>query len=247
MPRYKAIIEYYGPAYSGFQIQPTSHTVAAAILQALQKFSQQQVELNFAGRTDAGVHAKSQIIDFFLRKKYPLYKITEGLNFYLKEAKEEVAIQKTQLVPDDFNSRYHAIEKTYEYHILNRKTPSPLYKNRAWQVKYNLHIQQMQEGANYLLGTHDFTSFRSADCQAKSPVRTIDNIIITRRQQLIKIKITGKSFLYNQVRIIAGTLVEVGRGRIDSKKIKSILQAKSRDRAGQTAPAYGLYLTEVKY
>ncbi|MBT4878277.1 MAG: tRNA pseudouridine(38-40) synthase TruA [Alphaproteobacteria bacterium] len=247
MPRYKAIIEYYGPAYSGFQIQPDQHTVAGALLTALKKLSKEKIELNFAGRTDASVHAEGQVIDFFLTKEYPLYKITDGLNFYLKEAKEMIAVQETLLISDSFNSRYDAKEKTYEYHILNRRTPSPLYKNRAWQVKYELELEQMQLAANYLIGTHDFTSFRSVDCQANSAVRTINDLRLSKSSDLIKIRISGKSFLYNQVRIIAGTLFEIGRGKKQVIDMENILKAKDRKSAGQTAPAYGLYLLEVKY
>lgn len=247
MPRYKATIEYFGPAYAGFQIQPNVHTVAGALETALQKFSRETISINCSGRTDAGVHAKGQVIDFFLSKSYPLYKITEGINFYLREANELVAVQKTNKVPDDFHSRYAAREKTYEYLILNRKAPSPILSKQAWHVRNKLDLSEMKKAASYLESTHDFTSFRSADCQADNPVRTIDKIQISKSKDLISFKITSRAFLYNQVRITVGTLVEIASGRYSAEHLKEIIAAKNRRKAGQTAPAHGLYLLNIKF
>lgn len=247
MPRYKAIVEYFGPDYSGFQIQPNAHTVAAALQKALNEFSRETIKICCAGRTDAGVHSKGQVIHFDLPKQYSSHKITEGVNFYLREANEATSLVKTTKVADDFNSRYAAIEKTYEYLILNRNTDSPLLRKRVWHVRRKLDLEKMKQAAQYLIGPHDFTSFRSVDCQADNPLRTLDKIKIYKSDGLIKISVISRAFLYNQVRIMVGTLVEIGEGRYEPEKIHDIFAAKDRTKAGQTAPADGLYLVTIKY
>lgn len=242
---YKAIIEYDGTKYYGSQIQHDKTTVAKEIYDAIYKFSRETVQLIFAGRTDAGVHARGQVIGFKLSKNYPLYKITDALNFFLRG--KNIVIIRVYNVSDDYHVRFNAKERIYEYLILNRRSPAILLKKRCWHVKYKLNIVNMRKAATLLIGRHDFSSFRNSECQSKSPVRTISNIVISKKNNIIKLTFSAPSFLHNQVRIITGTLVEIGSGKLEADDILEILSKKNRKFAGQTAPAYGLYLSKVKY
>lgn len=245
MPRYKAIIEYDGTAYYGFQIQHNDNTIAKALNSAIYNFSRETIKIVGSGRTDSGVHATNQVIHFDLTKYYKSYQITSGLNFHLKN--EKISIIKAQKTKPDFHSRFHAKERIYEYFILNRNAPPILEKNRCLHIKPNLNIKNMRLAAKLLIGTHDFTSFRNIDCQAKSPIKTIKLITISKKNQMIKITIAAQSFLYNQVRIITGTLIQVGLGKLQISDINDILEKKNRKYAAQTAQPFGLYLVKVIY
>jgi len=247
MPYYKAIIEYNGKNYSGFQKQPNLRTIEDSLNKAISKFSNNIVTIKYAGRTDSGVHAKGQVISFKLAKKYNNHQICAGINFHLRENNEEIAILKVNKSDKDFNPRFGAKEKTYEYQILNREIFSPLLSDYSWHIKKNINIKAMQIASNYLIGKHDFSAFRASECQAEKPIRIINNIKITKTKNIIRISITAPSFLYNMVRIISGTLVEIGLEKYKPEKIKEILISKNRKNAGQTAPAKGLCLIKIKY
>ena len=245
MPKYKATIEYLGTKYHGIQRQNDQVTIAGKIEEAIYKFSGEKVKLVISGRTDAGVHARGQVIDFKLSKKISLYKIREAINFYLK--KEDIVILKIENVAEEFNSRFSAIEREYEYLILNSSSPSAILKNRIWHVRKKLDLKLMKEASSYFRGKHDFSAFRNIQCQAKSPIKEIKELKIIKSKQIIKVKIRSSSFLHNQVRIMVGTMVEVAKGKYQPEKIKQMLKSKKREDAGMTAPACGLYLTKIKF
>ena len=249
MQNYKAIIEYVGTNYSGFQIQPSRKTVAGEVERAIFELTKQVVSIIGSGRTDAGVHSKGQLINFSLKRRkngeyFNILQIKEGLNSYLKN--EEITVLKVNYAQEGFNARFHSYKRIYEYLILNRREFSPILKNRVWQVRKKIEVKKMQEDANLLLGEHNFTSFRNVDCQAKSPIKIIESIkILRKKDDLISIKIEAPSFLHNQVRIIVGTLVDLNAGKLED--IREVLLAKDRTKAGQTAPSCGLYFMKVYY
>lgn len=245
MYRYKLTIEYDGSNFSGWQKQEGEPSVQETIAKALQKFCGQELEVCGAGRTDAGVHALGQVAHFDAPKEYPEYTVRDALNFYLQGS--GAAIVKAEKVPDDFHARFSAKERSYIYRILNRRSPSPLMAQRVWQVPLPLDGEKMSEAAEKLLGKHDFSSFRAAECQAKSPVKTLDEISFNCSGEEIIIYVRARSFLHNQVRIITGTLVQVGLGKLTPEDVANILKAKDRTKAGPTAPPFGLYLYRVHY
>ena len=245
MQKYKAILEYDGSKYHGFQIQNDHITVMQDVLEAIYNVSRETITLNAAGRTDAGVHARGQVIDFTLQKPYPTYKLIEGLNFFLRH--KYVRIVKISKVSVDFHARFLAKERIYEYLILNRNSPSILWDKRCWHVRYKLNLTEMRAAAALLCGEHDFTSFRNTECQSKSAVKRINMITISKKADIIKTTIAAPSFLHNQVRIMMGVLVDVAKGKITVATINDILRQKDRKAAGITAPPYGLYLNKVKY
>ncbi|SVC42033.1 uncharacterized protein METZ01_LOCUS294887, partial [marine metagenome] len=197
-----------------------------------------------AGRTDSGVHAIGQVAHFDLIKKFSTDNIRDGLNQHLRPY--PIAILDAKEVKENFHARFSAITRTYQYFIINRRAPLTVDSNKAWCVFKKLNIKKMIFESQFFLGKHNFEAFRSIDCQASSSVKTIDNINIKETKKYIVMTISAKSFLHSQVRIIVGTLVEIGKGKI-TKSIKDIILQKNRSEAGITAPACGLYLTEVKY
>lgn len=245
MPRYKITIEYDGTGLVGWQKQKGKKSVQQLLEKAIEGFCQENVKTTAAGRTDAGVHALAQIVHFNLSKKHPLRNIQHGINHHLNEA--PISVLKAEIVSDDFSARFNAKKRYYRYHIINRAAPPKVYKNRAWHIPQKLDSKAMKKGAEFFIGKHDFTSFRSTECQAKSPVKTLEEVKITKRGEHIYIDVSARSFLHNMVRNITGTLVLIGRGKLQPEKIKEILKAKDRRAAGPTAPAYGLYLTKVRY
>jgi tRNA pseudouridine38-40 synthase len=247
MPYYKAIIEYNGTNYAGLQKQPNLKTIEDSLNKAISNFANSDITIKYAGRTDSGVHAKGQVISFLLPKNYNNYQICAGINFHLRENNEEIAILKINKTNKDFNPRFAAKEKTYEYQILNREIFSPLLSDYSWHIRKPLNIKAMQIASNFLIGKHDFSAFRASDCQADNPIRTLNNITIIKNQDILKIRISAPSFLYNMVRIISGTLVEIGLEKYEAEKIKEIMESKNRKNAGQTAPAKGLFLIKIKY
>lgn len=204
-------------------------------------------EVQGAGRTDAGVHALGQVAHFDLQREIEDWKLRDALNFHLREMDAPVVVLSVERVGEEFNARFSAVGRGYIYRILNRRTPPILEKDRVWWVPVPLDVEKMRQGARYLLGHHDFSSFRAAACQAKSPVKTLDKLKITRRGDEIVFEVEARSFLHHQVRNMVGTLKLVGDGHLRPEDVKTILEAKDRKAAGPTAPAGGLYLSKVMY
>jgi len=245
MPRYKCTVEYDGTGFHGWQRQDEVCSVQTAIEVAIESFCGQSAEIFTAGRTDAGVHAKGQVFHFDLQAAHEPFKIISAVNHHLKPS--PIALLQVEEVDGEFHARFSAIKRHYVYRIINRRAPLALEANRAWQVPVDLDEKLMQEAANFLLGTHDFTSFRDSECQSKSPVKTMDEIRIQRTGDEIRIYISAKSFLHHMVRNITGTLKMVGIKKWSPEYMCNILAAKNRSAAGPTAPACGLYLTKIDY
>ena len=245
--RYKITIEYDGTNLVGWQKQREGDSVQSLLADSLKNVCKEEAEIFGAGRTDAGVHALGQVAHFDISKEFEPFKIREALNFYLREADAPVCVINAEIVDENFNARFSAKSRSYVYRILNRRAPSVLDKNRVWWVPVALDVEKMREGAKYLLGHHDFTSFRAAECQALSPMKTLDKLDIKKVGDEIRFYVEAKSFLYHQVRNMVGTLKMVGDGHLAPEKVKEILEAKNRAAAGPTAPACGLYFFGVKY
>lgn len=250
MKRYKLTIEYDGTGFSGWQRQGQNvRSVQQTIEEAFTAFCQQTVSLTVAGRTDAGVHAQGQVahvdFDYGPRPLTP-HDLRKALNAYLRES--GVVVLEAEEVDDTFNARFSALNKLYTYTILNRAAPPALTANRVWHVWQKLDMSAMQNAAKFLLGKHDFSSFRAVACQAKTPVRTLDRLdVIQQSNELICIHAEGRSFLHHQVRNMVGTLVEIGLGKRAPEDMQHILQACDRTQAGQTAPPQGLCLVRIDY
>ncbi len=247
MPRYKLTIEYDGTPYAGWQRQENGHTVQGAIEQAFRKFCGEDVTLGAAGRTDAGVHAKLQVAHVDLGKDWAASKIRDALNAYLVMAQERVSILNVEKTTDDFDARFRACARHYLYRIHNRRSPLAIGYQRAWWVQKRLDHEAMHEAAKRLLGEHDFTTFRATQCQAKSPVKSLDRLDVTRDGEFVELRVSARSFLHNQVRSFAGSLMEVGIGRWTADDLQAALEARDRKACGQVAPPYGLYLIGVDY
>ena len=247
--RFAITIEYDGSNLVGWQRQTNGLSVQEVLEKALFELTGEKKTIHGSGRTDAGVHALGQVAHFDLKKTMTMDAIRDGLNFHIKKLykKIKVSVLATKKVKKDFHARFSAKKKTYVYKILDRRPPPAIKKKRVWHVRKKLDDKVMKEAAKILVGRHDFTSFRSTECQAKSPLKTIDSIKILRIGEEIQIWIKARSFLHNQIRIIVGTLVLVGRKKWEEKNIGEALKSKKRAAAGQTAPAEGLYLHSVKY
>jgi tRNA pseudouridine38-40 synthase len=243
--RYKITIEYDGTEFFGWQLQGCLPTIQLAVENALLSFYGREVRIFGSGRTDKGVHALGQVAHFNLEKEYPPYKICEALNHFLKPL--PISIVSAEITDNNFHSRFSAVKRSYIYKVLNRPSPPSLDKNRVWHVVKPLNLDKMQEASHYLLGKHDFTSFCSTDCQAKSKIRTLDEITITKNHDAFEFFLESRSFLHNQVRIIVGSLVKVGKGEWEVDMIKEALEKKNRAAAGPTAPAHGLYFYKVDF
>ena len=245
MPRYKFLIEYLGTNYCGWQMQKHQLSIQELITEAIFKFSGEQVQLIGAGRTDAGVHAIGQIAHCDFIKDYEPYTIKQAINFYL--FKQDISIVLCEKTNEHFHARFSAKKRSYLYKIINRDSKLAIYNNLAWQVRHPLNINSMSEAAKYLEGCHDFTSFRTIHCQAKSPIKTIDNIYIEKLNNMITIHFKANSYLHHMVRNITSTLVHVGLNKIDCNHVKTILMLKNRKFTPATAPACGLYFEKVEY
>jgi len=245
MPKYKISIEYDGTNFVGWQKQDNGPSIQSSIEEAIKKISSETVNVFGAGRTDSGVHAKEQVAHFNISNKIPLDNMRDGLNQHLRPL--PIAILKAEEVNEDFHARFSALLRSYEYLIINRRSPLTLHKSQAWGVFKDLDIAIMKEAAINFEGKHDFSAFRSIDCQASSSTKTIQSCKVEKQGKYIVIKVTAKSFLHSQVRIIVGTLVDVGKGKIIPINIKKIIDSKDRSKAGATAPAHGLYLLKVQY
>ena len=243
--RYKLTIEYVGTQISGWQYQAHTNSIQGILEEAIHRFSKEKVLLHAAGRTDAGVHAFAQIAHFDLVKYHDPYKVMQAINHFVRP--RLIGITSCEIVSLDFHARFSAKARHYVYRIINRPSITVIDHDRAWWIKRKLDAQLMQEAAKYLIGNHDFTSFRAKICQAKSPVKTLSKIEIVQTNTEIKIYISAPSFLHHMVRNIVGTLVLVGNGKWSPSDVKHALDAKDRALAGSTAPACGLYFLKVDY
>jgi tRNA pseudouridine38-40 synthase len=245
MPRYKLTIEYEGTPFVGWQRQAAQPSVQGAIEDAAARLSGTAVTVRGAGRTDAGVHALGQVAHFDLERDWPGDKLRDALNAHLRP--QPVAILSAETTSADFDARFSATARHYRYRIVNRRPPLALDPLRAWRVARPLDGEAMYAAAQHLVGTHDFTTFRSAECQAKSPVKTLDRIAVHRRGEEIVIEASARSFLHNQIRSIAGSLKLVGEGKWRPAAMKEALSARDRSACGPVAPPHGLYLVRVDY
>ncbi len=240
----KIIVSYNGKNYCGWQKQKESLGIQGELEYACKKaFNQKEVELIGSGRTDAGVHALGQVANFLVDTKIPVEKFPEILNNILPK---DISVLAAEEVDIDFHSRYSAHRKTYRYYIYPSKIRSPFYKDISYQVKYKLDIDKMKNEIKYLEGRHDFCGFMSSGSSVKTTVREIYRAELYEEGDRIVVELEGNGFLYNMVRIIVGTIVDIGRGRI-KESLKVIIQSKDRNRAGHTAPAQGLFLKNVEY
>lgn len=249
MPRYKIVLEYMGTKFSGWQKQKDQYSIQESVETAAKHLLQQDISLIVAGRTDAGVHAEGQVAHFDIKKEFCSKKIQLGINFYLMSQKfgKDISVKRVKKVNNNFNARFSAKRKLYQYLIFNSTYRSPLLYDKTWWVRKRLDLKKMYLASQLLLGNHDFSAFRAKGCQANSPQRSIEQISISKVNNLIRLNFTAKSFLYNQVRIMVGTLKNVGTDLITVEDIKKILIKKNRKCAGITAPAKGLILKKVSY
>ena len=244
MHNYKIVIEYDGTNFVGWQRQDNGISIQQLIEEAIQKLSNKKTIIYGAGRTDARVHARGQVASFELEENIDTDTIRDGLNHYLRP--HPVAILSTEKTDTDFNARFSAKLRWYEYKIINRRPPLTLQNNRFWCVHKTININKVIEQSKFFLGKHDLSAFRSINCQSKSAIKSINSIEVKKNEQEINFIISAKSFLHSQVRIMVGTLVDIGLGKI-SKSISEIISLKKREYAGVTAPPHGLYLTKVEY
>lgn len=246
MPRYRLIIEYDGTPFVGWQIQAEGTSVQGALEQAVANLTREKAGIRGAGRTDAGVHARGQVAHFDIEKEWPADKIRDGLNFYLKP--QPVVVLDAAQVPADFDARFSATARHYLYRILARRSPPALERNRVWWIpRTGLDAEAMRDAADVLVGRHDFTTFRAVQCQAKSPIRTLDKLDVTTVDGEIRVAASARSFLHNQVRSMVGSLKLVGEGKWTKDDLRGALEARDRTACGPVAPASGLYLMAVDY
>ena len=243
MTRYKINIEYDGTDLIGWQKNTQGPSVQSLLEDAIFHFCAEKVEVYSAGRTDAGVHAISMVAHFDLDRDQECETVKRAMNFYL--VNKPVSVLNCEKVSDDFHSRFSCTARHYKYVVLNRNSPVVLQKNRVWWVPQKLDIDAMKKAATKLLGKHDFTSFRASECQAKSPIKTLDTCNITQNGDEIIFEFSARSFLHHQVRNMVGTLVEIGMGK--PYDIDAVFEKKDRSAAGITAPASGLYFVSADY
>ena len=244
MRNIKLTIEYDGKDFNGWQKQPNKLNIQGEIEKAIERITGEEVELNASGRTDAGVHALGQVANFKTNSNIPIEKIPIALNTNLKKS---IRILKAEEVDERFHSRLSCKEKTYRYVINNSEYGTAIYRNMEYCVPQKLDVEAMQKAAKYFEGEHDFKAFKASGTSSKSSVRTIFKAEVTKHEDRIYIELTGNGFLYNMVRIISGTLLEVGMGRIKPEEVSEIIESKDRLKAGKTLPPQGLFLVEVKY
>jgi tRNA pseudouridine38-40 synthase len=245
MPRYKILIEYDGAPFAGWQYQDNAPSVQRAIMTAIEAFSGEKVMVQGAGRTDAGVHALGQVAHFDLSAERDTDTIRDAINAHLRP--HPVAILSAEKVTGDFDARRSAVRRHYLYRIANRRPDLALERGRAWRVSRRLDAEAMHEAAQRLVGKHDFTTFRSTECQAKSPEKTLDRLDVSRFGDEIQITAVARSFLHNQVRSMVGSLEVVGNGKWQAADLARALAARDRSACGPVAPPEGLYLVRVDY
>jgi tRNA pseudouridine38-40 synthase len=245
MTRYRLTLEYDGGPFVGWQRQDNGPSVQAALEEAVFGFCGERVTAFAAGRTDAGVHALGQVVHLDIARDADAFRVMEALNFHLKP--NPVAVLDCAAVGDDFHARFSATERRYLYRIVNRRAPLTLDRGQAWLVGKPLDADAMHAAARHLVGHHDFSSFRAAECQADSPVKTLTELTVSRHGEEVEVYARAPSFLHHQMRNVVGTLAEVGRGRRGPEWVRKVLAARSRGAAGPTAPPDGLYLLAVRY
>jgi tRNA pseudouridine38-40 synthase len=245
MPRYRFTIEYFGAPFSGWQRQTDLLTVQGALEDAVARLDPARPVVYGSGRTDAGVHATGQVGHADMTRDWDPFKLAAAINAHLKPV--PVAVTDCALAHDDFHCRFDAIERQYTYVIRNRRAQLTLEAGRAWRIKAPLDIDLMNQGAEHLVGTHDFSSFRSAHCQAPSPIKTLDRLTVRRDGDAVIVDVRARSFLHNQVRSFVGTLERVGAGAWPPERVADALAARSRAACGPVAPPDGLYLSRVLY
>jgi tRNA pseudouridine38-40 synthase len=249
MPRYALKVEYNGAPFAGWQRQADQPSVQAAIEAALARLEPGPHKIAAAGRTDAGVHGLAQVAHCDLVKDWEPFKLMGAVNYHLKPA--PVAVVACAQVAEDWHARFSAVERRYLFRLLMRRAPETLEAGRVWRVPLHLDVEAMREGARHLLGKHDFTTFRSSICQAKSPVKTLDALEIEEAEGLggpeLRFHLRARSFLHNQVRSIVGTLERVGAGSWTPEDVKTALEARDRAACGPVCPPQGLYLAGVGY
>lgn len=243
--RYKLTIEYDGTPFVGWQKQENRLSVQGVLEKAISVAVREPVDVQGSGRTDAGVHALGQVAHFDCSTEQNTYKLRESINALVRP--HPISVKEIDLVPDDFHARFSARQRSYLYKIQNTRFPPALDRNRVWWFVHPLDEIKMQQAANLLIGKHDLSTFRAAQCQAKSPVKTIDSLTVSREGNFILIQIKARSFLYHQVRNIAGSLAYVGCGKWTVEDFKEAFEACDRKRGGETAPAQGLYFVSVCY
>lgn len=243
--RYKLLIEYDGGPFVGWQSQDNGPSVQGAIEQAILLFCGERVTLSAAGRTDAGVHATGQVAHFDLTRPTTPDILRDAVNAHLRPA--PVSILLAERVAPEFHARFDAIKRSYRYEILDRRAPPAVQRGHVWHVPHALNAAAMHKAAQHLVGRHDFTTFRAAQCQAKSPLRTLDLLQVKREGEIIVIEAEARSFLHHQIRSITGSLKQVGDGKWPPEQLAQILAAKDRTACGPVAPPDGLYLTRVEY
>lgn len=244
MKRIKLTVAYDGTDYCGWQVQPNGMTVEEILNRELSALTGEEVKVIGASRTDAGVHAEGNVAVFDTETGIPAERIAYALNCRLPE---DIVAVKSEEVPGDWHPRYQCSVKTYEYRILNREMPDPVCRRSTVHISYPLNLGDMRTAAGYLKGEHDFKSFCSPHTEVKETVRTVHSLEIEKEGDIITVRISGNGFLYNMVRIIVGTLINVGRGACPPEKVKEILEARDRRKAAATAPAKGLVLKYIRY
>ena len=245
MPRYKLVIEYDGTDFVGWQRQDNGLSIQEVVEAAITSFCGETAPVFAAGRTDSGVHALAMAAHVELAKEWPTDAVRDALNFHMRP--HPVAVLAAEKAAEDFHARFSCLGRAYEYRIVNRRAPLALDKNRAWRIARKLDAEAMDDAAQLLVGRHDFTTFRSIKCQSDSPVRTLDEISVTRLGEDVIIRCAARSFLHNQVRSFAGSLAEVGKGKWRARDLKDALAAKDRAACGPVAPAAGLYFVRADY
>ena len=245
MPRWKLTIEYDGRPFIGWQRQDNGPSVQAALEQAILKLTTEEVTVSAAGRTDAGVHATGQVAHADISKPFDPFRMQEALNAHLRP--HPVAILSAEPAGDTFHARFDATARHYIYRIVNRRSPLTFDAGLAWQVAADLDADAMHEAAQHLIGHHDFTTFRAAECQAKSPMKTLDVFRVSRNGDSIEVRASARSFLHHQVRSMVGSLKLVGAGKWQPTDLRQALEARDRKACGPVAPPDGLYLTRVDY
>ena len=245
MPRYKLTIEYDGTPFVGWQVQDNGLSVQGVLVEAVLAFTGERTAIGGAGRTDAGVHALGQVAHVDLARDWPPDTARDALNAHLRP--HPVAVLLAERVADDFDARFSATRRHYRYRIVNRRADLALEAQRAWRVPRPLDARAMHDAAQRLVGRHDFTTFRSTECQAKSPVKTLDRLDVMRDGDELNVIAVARSFLHNQVRSMVGSLVHVGEGKWSADDLAAALAARDRAACGQVVPPQGLYLVRVEY
>ncbi len=250
MQRWKLTLEYDGTNFAGWQSQSDGKGVQDTVERAIVAIEGELRRTHAAGRTDRGVHATGQVIHVDLAKNWGPFRLQEALNAWLRDM-GPVSVRDVEAVPDSFHARFSAQARGYLFRMVDRRPPLTLELGRVWRVSQDHDVERMQEAANYFLGTHDFTTFRDADCQAKSPIKTLSRFELCRVEGVfgpeIQARVQARSFLHRQVRSMMGTLSEVGRGKWSPQDVRDALEARDRKRCGPVAPSDGLYLTDVFY